>query len=214
MVDECARGAGLAVSSEEGNRNQQIDEAYVDFLSERISRLQAIAKGQPITAGFITESKSVNPQIESIAAVLKEWTKVTNCGEVVEVDLREPGKRIELWKGSLRYSLIRNAALGGGFENYVGIVRLYTVKANGLFQTEVEDGVLCVRPLKGGSTFALARRLIRENGLGQGGNRSQNAGRCAGGDQGGPQEFPSTRRPFCHRRVWLLKRTEWSGNKL
>lgn len=59
VVDECARGAGLAVSSEEGNRNQQIDEAYVDFLSERISRLQAIAQGKPITAGFITESKSV-----------------------------------------------------------------------------------------------------------------------------------------------------------
>ena len=44
----------------------------------------------------------MKPQIESIAAVSKEWTKVTNCGEVVEVDLSEPGKRIELRKGSLR----------------------------------------------------------------------------------------------------------------
>ena len=52
VVDECALGAGLAVSSEERNRNEQIDEAYVDFLSERMSRLQAIAQGKPITAGF------------------------------------------------------------------------------------------------------------------------------------------------------------------
>jgi hypothetical protein len=105
----------------------------------------------------------VKPQIESIAAVLKEWTNVTNCGEVVEVDLRELGKRIELWKGSLRYSLFRNVVLGDGFENYVGFLRLYPVKANGLFQTEVEAGVSCVRRLKRGSTFALARSLTREN---------------------------------------------------
>jgi hypothetical protein len=77
VVDECVRRAGLVYSSEERHRNENIAAAYISFLTVQITHLQVIAQAKPITAKFMSEYNSVRPQLPSIAAVLKEWAKLS-----------------------------------------------------------------------------------------------------------------------------------------